>query len=107
MSVAPLLPKYTNPPIRQRTFKNGVAVLHTPKYLHENFSARLAALLANGDPKTLIDIARAEDMGVGVVQQMVEDVEDEGKLLRDEPGGYEVTRWSANRPELWVYDGTP
>ncbi|KAG9014000.1 hypothetical protein FRB94_000197 [Tulasnella sp. JGI-2019a] len=106
-SVIPLLPRYTNPLIQLRKFKNGLSVLHTPKYLHANFSLRLEQLLITDGPKTSMEIARQEEMSVGLVEQMIEAVEEDGKLLRDEPGGYEPTRWYANHLEaLFVYDGT-
>lgn len=106
ITVTSLLPRYTNPPIQQRKFKNGLCVLHTPKYLHANFTSRLEQLLTSDGPKTSVEIARLEQMSVGLAEQMIEAVEEDGRVLRDEPGGYEPTRWCPNELEMFAYDGT-
>ncbi|KAG8853932.1 hypothetical protein FRB96_007941 [Tulasnella sp. 330] len=106
IAVTSLLPRYTNPPIQQRKFRNGLCVLHTPKYLHANFTSRLEQVLMTDGPKTSMEIARLEGMSVGLAEQMIEDVEEDGKVLRDEPGGYEPTRWCSNELAMLVYDGT-
>lgn len=57
-------------------------------------------------PKTSVEIARLEEMSVGLAEQMIEDVEEDGKVLRDEPGGYEPIKWYPNDLAMLVYDGT-
>ncbi|KAJ2913201.1 hypothetical protein MD484_g7215, partial [Candolleomyces efflorescens] len=61
LSVLPLLPSYTSPPIHTRTFsKSGLKVLHTPAYSRTSFSARLASFLVEhggGAGKTSLEVA--------------------------------------------------
>lgn len=46
-------------------------------------------------------------MSVGLVEQMVEEVEENGMVVRDEPGGYEPVRWYPNEfNNFATYDGT-
>lgn len=45
-------------------------------------------------------------MSVGLAEQMIEAVEEDGGVVRDQPGGYEPTKWYANEFSSFVYDGT-
>ncbi|KAG8983757.1 hypothetical protein FRB90_005781, partial [Tulasnella sp. 427] len=94
ISVIPLLYLYTSPPIHQRTFKqSGLSVLHVPKYAHDAFTTRFLYLIS--DPEaggtglgalSSVEVAREEGMSVGLVEEMIGAVEDDGEVLRDEPG---------------------
>ncbi|PPR08273.1 hypothetical protein CVT24_001113 [Panaeolus cyanescens] len=97
LQVLPLLPNYTSPPITHRAFPSGLNVLHTPPYSSKAFSSRLISLLQGGaepeapnfaptyTPKTITEIADAERLPVGLVDEMVHAVEDEmGGVCRDD-----------------------
>lgn len=45
-------------------------------------------------------------MSVGLTEQMVGAVEEYADVVRDEPGGYEPTRWYPNEFASLPYDGT-
>ncbi|KAF9514923.1 hypothetical protein BS47DRAFT_1316509 [Hydnum rufescens UP504] len=103
----PYLSQYTSPPIELRVFRSGLRVLHTPKYSNNAFSERLVALL-NATPagfKTIIDIAMGEHMSVGLAEEMIQDVEDAGRVARDDGGANDETRWYVNILHDYVWDG--
>ncbi|KAG8920743.1 hypothetical protein FRC00_009578 [Tulasnella sp. 408] len=100
ISVIPLLTLYTSPSIKQRTFrKSGLSVLHIPKYAHDAFSTRFLHLISATETGgglgalSSVEVAREEGMSVGLAEEMIGAVEDDGEVLRDEPGGYDPVRW--------------
>lgn len=123
-SAAEYLPLLTSPRINVRTFRSGLAVLHTPRYGDEAFSQRVTAFLQAqeraerlddtksipasiaeagiddmrlfGSGATTMDIALAENAPVALVAEMVEVVESTGAVVRDD-GSKEGTRWFVNR----------
>ncbi|PCH42956.1 hypothetical protein WOLCODRAFT_138126 [Wolfiporia cocos MD-104 SS10] len=122
LTVLPQLPSYTDPPIHMRTFTStGLSVLHTPQFTRAAFSTRLVGLLSLAGPKTAVDIAREEALPIGLTQEMVNEVEEEGDICRDEGGsGVDVTgarrdgwanegsgevRWWVNVFRAYVWDG--
>lgn len=112
--VLPHLPYCTSPPIRSRTFTSGLSVLHTPPYTHAAFTSRLASLLALTGPKTTVEVAREESITIGLAGEMIDAVEADGEVCRDDGsasirgGGSGVgteIRWWANIFMDFVWDG--
>ncbi|KAH9919620.1 EAP30/Vps36 family-domain-containing protein [Fomitopsis serialis] len=113
LQVIPQLPPYTDPPIHTRTFPaSGLSVLHTPPYTKAAFAARLVGLLSLAGPQTVVEVAREEALPIGLTQEMVNEVEEEGEVCRDEGGaGLDVTSglsgsgWASSgggEVRLWV-----
>ncbi|KAI0350949.1 hypothetical protein OH77DRAFT_1514078 [Trametes cingulata] len=87
LQVLPHLPSFTHPPIRMRTFAaSGLSVLHTPPYGSAAFASRLVSLLTLAGPRTTVEIAQEEDLPIGLTQEMVDEVEMDGEICRDEGG---------------------
>ncbi|KAI0668952.1 EAP30/Vps36 family-domain-containing protein [Trametes maxima] len=87
LQVLPHLPGFTHPPIRMRTFAaSGLSVLHTPPYGSAAFAARIVGLLTLVGPRTTVEIAQEEDLPIGLTQEMVDEVERDGEICRDEGG---------------------
>ncbi|EPS99274.1 hypothetical protein FOMPIDRAFT_1050784 [Fomitopsis schrenkii] len=123
IQVVPQLPQYTDPPIRMRTFAaSGLSVLHAPPYTRAAFAARLVGMLSLAGPQTVVQVAREEALPIGLTQEMVNEVEEDGEICRDEggagvdvaaslagggwasPGGAEVRLW-VNVFRGYVWDG--
>jgi len=110
LQVVPHLPTCTNPTIRMRTFASGLSVLHTPPYTHVAFAARLSGLLALSGPKTITEVAQDERVTVGLAAEMIDAVEKDGDICRDDEacmirgGGAEVRFWG-NMFHGYVWDG--
>lgn len=110
LQVIPQLPLFTDPPIQCRTFTSGLSVLHTPRYTHAAFAARLSGLLALTGPKTTMEVAREENITVGLSAEMIAAVEVDGDICRDDTGsgvggsGGEL-RWWVNIFVRYVWDG--
>ncbi|KAG8920699.1 hypothetical protein FRC00_009640 [Tulasnella sp. 408] len=84
----------------ERTFrKSGLSVLHIPKYAHDAFSTRFLYLISATETGgglgalSSVEVAREEGMSVGLAEEMIGAVEEDGEVLRDEPGGYDPVRW--------------
>ncbi|KAJ3512696.1 hypothetical protein NLJ89_g3369 [Agrocybe chaxingu] len=113
LQVIPHLPACTEPTIRHRAFGSGLNVLHTPPYTNAAFAARLSSYLAMGGPKTTIEIATEEDLTVGLVTEMIDEVESDGGICRDDSSaaitgggsgtGVEI-RWWGNLFVGYVWD---
>ncbi|KAG9101067.1 hypothetical protein FRC06_003410 [Ceratobasidium sp. 370] len=107
LTVVPLLPNYTTPPICMRTLRSGLRVLHTPDYTREAFAKRLDQSLRACFPlgRTTFQITAEEGAGVSLamVQEMVECAEEDGSIARDEVGG--EVRWLPNLFVGYVWDG--
>nr|VWO96274.1 Mst12 [Ganoderma boninense] len=87
LRVLPYLPSFTLPPIRMRTFpSSGLSVLHTPPFGRATFAARLVGLLILGGPRTTIEVAQEEDLPIGLTQEMLDEVETDGEICRDDGG---------------------
>ncbi|KAJ6620445.1 vacuolar protein sorting-associated protein 36 [Mycena sp. CBHHK59/15] len=110
LQVVPHLPTCTNPTIRMRTFSSGLCVLVTPPYTNVAFAARLSGLLALTGPKTTTEVAQEESITVGLASEMIDAVEADGDICRDdgtcmiEGAGAEV-RWWGNIFHGYVWDG--
>ncbi|KAG6887952.1 hypothetical protein C0995_011392 [Termitomyces sp. Mi166 len=107
--VLPQLPLFTDPPIQARTFTSGLRVLHTPRYTHASFSARLSGFLTLAGPKTVTQVAQEEGITLGLAMEMIAEVEADGDICRDDGasaigGGGEV-RWWANLFRGYTWDG--
>ncbi|KAF8630077.1 hypothetical protein AX17_005475 [Amanita inopinata Kibby_2008] len=110
----PLLPLFTNPTIHMRILDSGLTVLHIPPYTQAAFAARLASFLSLSGPQTTIDIAMEEGLSVSLAKEMVEAVESDGDVLRDDAnaalvggggvGGAQLKWWN-NVFEGYVWDG--
>lgn len=105
----PYLSSCTSPPIDLKQFSSGLCVLHTPHYSLPAFRARLLPALASLSFEGMgtLELALAEDVGVQLVREMVEELEmGEGCVVRDSQdragGGGE--RWFGNlmREVEWV-----
>ncbi|KAG8691449.1 hypothetical protein FRC11_003724 [Ceratobasidium sp. 423] len=134
LSVVPLLPTYTTPPIHMRTLRSGLRVLHTPDYTRDAFARRVDSLLRECFPvgKTTFQIAVAENEGapgsqskgagpqstgatirnegagvsLAMVQEMIECAEEDGAVVRDLGlGEAGELRWLPNLFVGYVWDG--
>ncbi|KAH8114828.1 EAP30/Vps36 family-domain-containing protein [Phellopilus nigrolimitatus] len=113
LKALPYLPLHTTPPITTRTLTSGLRVLHTPAYSSSAFAARLVGLLVDQGPRTLTDVASVEGLSVGLVDELVKEVEERGDVCFDDPmAGVNVgagvgveTRWWANLFVEYVWDG--
>ncbi|PIL26133.1 hypothetical protein GSI_11888 [Ganoderma sinense ZZ0214-1] len=87
LQVLPHLPSFTLPPIRMRTFPaSGLSVLHTPPFGRAAFASRLVGLLTLVGPRTTIEVAQEEDLPIGLTQEMLDEVETDGEICRDDGG---------------------
>ncbi|KAF8153765.1 vacuolar protein sorting-associated protein 36 [Crassisporium funariophilum] len=114
LQVIPHLPAHTAPAIRHRAFPSGLNVLHTPPYTQAAFAARLSSFLVMGGPRTTMEISNEEGLTVGLVSEMIDAVEGDGGVCRDDgstamSGGGSGTgvelRWWANLFVGYVWDG--
>ncbi|KAH7333674.1 EAP30/Vps36 family-domain-containing protein [Rhizoctonia solani] len=134
LSVVPLLPTYTTPPIHMRTLRSGLRVLHSPDYTREAFAGRVDSLLRECYPvgKTTFQIAVVENEGapgsqsrsaglqsvgatirnegagvsLAMVQEMIECAEEDGAVVRDLGlGEAGELRWLPNLFVGYVWDG--
>ncbi|KAF8624313.1 hypothetical protein AX15_005943 [Amanita polypyramis BW_CC] len=114
LQVVPFLPLYITPTIHMRTLNSGLTVLHTPPYTSAAFASRLSSFLSLVGPQTTTDIALEEGLSVSLIKEMVESVEVEGYVLRDDAsaaivggGGVSGARvwWWNNVFEGYVWDG--
>ena len=90
-------------------------MLHTPPYTHASFSTRLSKHLQENGAKTTLEIADFEkDLPVGLIADMVDAVEEDGWICRDDSnaaivGGGSGTgseiRWWANIFIGYQWDG--
>lgn len=108
------LPNHTEPVIRHRAFSSGLNVLHTPPYTQAAFAARISSFLVLSGPKTTMEIAVEENLTVGLVSEMMDAVEVDGNVCRDDSsaaitGGGSVTvselRWWGNLFIDYIWDG--
>ncbi|TRM69851.1 EAP30/Vps36 family-domain-containing protein [Schizophyllum amplum] len=136
LSTLPLLPSHTSPKIRSREFASGLKVLHTPYYSTPAFKARLDDYLwdlgvsesantaeAEGEdvlPRpcamTVTDIATKEQVTIALTQEMIEEIEAECGILRDDVSSCALVnergigwgadvRWWPNLLLHYVWDG--
>ncbi|KAG6336743.1 hypothetical protein ID866_2348 [Astraeus odoratus] len=108
------LPNHTSPPIRSRTFKSGLRVLHTPPYTHASFTARLSGYLVMSEVLATSQIALEENITISLAAEMVEAVEADGIICRDDTrsavrgggsGSGSELRWILNVFREYVWDG--
>jgi ESCRT-II complex subunit VPS36 len=98
------LPGASNPPIRLRTFKSGLTVLHTPYFEEANFVKRLQSSLntTSGEEEVPglanMEIARLEGISMTLTQQMLDTLEERpcAPFVRDDGDLREGTRWQLN-----------
>lgn len=109
----PYLPRHTHPPIHTRTLASGLRVLHTPAYSPSAFASRLVAIILDKGPHTTTQVAGEEGLSVGLVDELVREVEAAGDICREDPMtgfnggdglGIEV-RWWANAFVGYAWDG--
>ncbi|KAI6012917.1 EAP30/Vps36 family-domain-containing protein [Pisolithus microcarpus] len=108
------LPDCTSPPIYSRTFKSGLRVLHTPPYTHASFTARLLGHLMLSEVLTTSQVAQEEKITISLTAEMIEAVEVDGVVCRDDErsairgggsGSGSELRWTLNMFEEYVWDG--
>ncbi|KAI6125899.1 EAP30/Vps36 family-domain-containing protein [Pisolithus croceorrhizus] len=108
------LPDCTSPPIYSRTFKSGLRVLHTPPYTHASFAARLLGHLMLSEVLTTSQVAQEENITITLAAEMIEAVEVDGVVCRDDErsairgggsGSGSELRWTLNTFEEYVWDG--
>ena len=111
LAIVSKLGPYTLPPLETRTFSNGLTVLHTPEYSEWAFTQRLIEILTPDGGKTTSQIARDENLGLGMIWEMIQGSEQRGDVVRDEGSsagawgeGSEV-RWWVNLFVGYVWDG--
>ncbi|KAF8919075.1 EAP30/Vps36 family-domain-containing protein [Mucidula mucida] len=114
LQVLPNLPQVTVPTIQSRRLPSGLTVLHTPPYSHVAFSARLSGYLTLNGPKTTADIAKEEEITIALAEGMVDAVEQDGQVCRDDPtcaikegqivGGV-IQWWPCALFNGYIYDG--
>lgn len=116
LQVIPHLPQFTVPTMQTRRLRTGLTVIHTPPYSHAAFSARLSGYLTLNGPKTTADIAKEEGITIALTEGMVDAVEADGQICRDDStsamsvsgqAGGVVQWWSWEHFRDYVYDGQP
>jgi len=114
LQTLPFLPEYTSPLIRTRTFTSGLRVLHTPPYTHASFTARLSGYLVMSEVLTTSQIGQEENITISLASEMVEAVEADGLICRDDErsaikgggsGSGSELRWSLNIFPNYEWDG--
>lgn len=114
LQVIPHLPTHTEPVIQHRAFASGLNVLHTPPYTQAAFAARISGFLVLGGPKTTVEIAAEENLTVGLVSEMMDAVEMDGTVCRDDSsaaitgggsGAISELRWWGNLFVGYIWDG--
>ena len=100
LQVIPHLPTYTEPVIRHRAFASGLNVLHTPPYTQAAFAARISSFLVLGGPKTTTEIAAEENLTVGLLSEMMDTVEMDGAVCRDDSSAAMAGVGSGTNSEL-------
>ncbi|KAJ6600389.1 vacuolar protein sorting-associated protein 36 [Mycena vulgaris] len=110
LQVVPHLAPCTEPAIQMRAFGSGLRVLHTPPYAHAAFAARLVGSLALAGPKTTTEVAREERITVALAAEMIDAVEVDGDVCRDDEacvirGGSAAVRFWGNVFHGYVWDG--
>ena len=107
------LPAHTLPPIRTRKLTSGLRVLHSPAYTVPAFATRLVGMLVDAGPWTTTQIASAEQLTVGLIEELITEVEERGDIVRDDPRavddkassvGIDI-RWWANGFLGYTWDG--
>lgn len=114
LQVIPHLPAHTSPMVCHRAFASGLNVLHTPPYRQAAFGARLSSSLMIGGRKTTMEISAEEDLTVALTTEMLDAVEQDGGVCRDDSSaactgggsgtGVEI-RWWANLFVGYIWDG--
>ena len=98
LKVLPYLSQHTIPPISSRVLSSGLRVLHTPAYTIEAFSSRLIISLTNYETETnettavksengshsTTEIASSESLSVGLIEELIAEVEERGDICRDD-----------------------
>lgn len=79
-------------------------MLHIPAYTPAAFAARLHGMLLISGARTALEIAQEEDVPTGLAAEMIEEVETQGVICRDEAERGEV-RWWLNVFQGYVWDG--
>lgn len=85
--------------------------MHTPEFGEGAFSDRIVALLAPEGGRTTSEIALFEDLGLGMMWELIQSVEQRGEIVRDEGGGGGAwgegseVRWWVNVFDGYVWDG--
>ncbi|KAF7299302.1 GLUE N-terminal domain-containing protein [Mycena indigotica] len=110
LQAIPFLAAATEPPIGSRSLPSGLCVLHTPSYAPAAFAARLVGYLALVGPRTTAEIAEEEELPVALAAELVEAVELDGEICRDDgacmlQGGNMDCRWWGNIFHVVVWDG--
>jgi len=109
--------------ISTRTLTSGLIVLHTPELSHPAFTQRLLSasppqpsiLDAPEDDRveqvdaqvwhTAFSVADNEGVAYGLAVQLLEAVEDDGVIWRDEIPASGMVRWTKNSLNGYVWDG--
>jgi ESCRT-II complex subunit VPS36 len=138
LAVIPLLEKngVTSPKLKERKLKSGLRVLCTEAYEAERFAERIVEKLAvsmtpsgirrdededlaapgHGGGKTTAEIAREEGLSVALAREMIEEAEQAGHLMREDPatrmgsggvrigGGAQIVWWG-NLLKGYTWDG--
>lgn len=110
MQVLPILATQTQRRVLTRAFHSNLKVVHTPWYSQKSFTSRLLTYLDATGPRKTGEIARQENLSVGLVQEMIFSAEQDGAVVRDEAlhvVGDEMreTTWWRNLFEGYVWDG--
>jgi ESCRT-II complex subunit VPS36 len=101
----PYLPKYTQPTIRSRTLSSGLRVLHVPRFEHNVYAARVVSLITSLGPITTGEMAQQDGISIGLAKEMVESVEADGEIVRDQGGTSEEIKWFVNILKGYEWDG--
>ncbi|KAF8883888.1 EAP30/Vps36 family-domain-containing protein [Gymnopilus junonius] len=114
LQVLPHLSAHTDPIICHQAFASGLNVLHTPPYTPAAFGARLYGFLMMNGAKTTVEISAEENLTVALVTEMLDAVERDGGICRDDSAaaiagggsgtGSEV-RWWGNVFHGYMWDG--
>ncbi|KAF8321044.1 EAP30/Vps36 family-domain-containing protein [Cantharellus anzutake] len=102
------LPRYTKLPMKIRTFRSGAKVLQTPAFDENVCSTRILSAIESqtGTECTTVAIAEILSMPIGLVEELIEDAETGGFVVRDEGGTMGQTIWYPNEFGDFEWDGT-
>ncbi len=91
-----------------RSFRSGAKALQTPAFDEDVCSTRILSVIESNTEAeyTAITLARALDMPVRLAEDLLEDAEVNGFIVRDDGAGMGRIIWYPNRFNDFEWDGT-
>ena len=91
-----------------RSFRSGAKALQTPAFDEDVCSTRILSVIESDTEveHTAIALARALDIPVGLAEDLLEDAEANGFIVRDDGAGVGQIIWHPNSFNDFEWDGT-